>query len=382
MTQKTPETRKTLRVAGCGLRGTGYPNAWNTVQLLARQQLVQLSDCACWLPDDFHLWKLAKGTLSDRLRGAWLLASSTLISSLRLAASYRRGDWLYLPYPSLPMLWLLSWLPSRLRPVCIVDAYITVWDTLFQDRQLGKKQDQLSRWLLAAESRALRVASTVIVDTRANADHLSALFGVKRQRIRTFPLAIAPASLPQQRSTPPGNSRTRILFIGTFVPLQGTTVIAKAIALLADRDDLEFILIGDGQQATEAAQWLDGVSNVTWHRGWQPAETLANELAKADICLGVFGGDGKAARVLPFKLYMAMASGKAIITQAAHGTPDSAPAIPALAAAPNPDSLASAISSLVAAPEERLRLGKNACAYYQQHLASDQLAANWRALLE
>lgn len=380
--QQDPEAVRTLRVAGCGLRGTGYPNAWNTVRLLAQQKQLHLIDCAHWLPDDFHLWKMVKGSLRDKLRGGWLLASRTLSSSLRLAASHRRGDYLYLPYPSLPMLWLLSWLPTKLRPTCIADAYITLWDTLFQDRQLGKPKSRLSRWLLAAESRALRAASTIIVDTQANADHLSTLFGVPYQRIHAFPLAIDPRTLPTPSNTTRRTSnKVRVLFIGTFVPLQGTTVIAKAIAQLADRDDLEFVLIGDGQQADEAAQLLDGWINVTWLRGWQPPRVLATELARADICLGVFGGEYKASRVLPFKLYLALAAGKAVITQPAYSLPDGCPVVPVLSCTAEPQGLAEAIIQLAGSTQQRNALSRQAQLYFQQHLSAKRLSERWQQLL-
>lgn len=383
MTQKNRKTGKTLRIIGCGLCGPGYPNAWNTVQLLEQQKTIRIVDSAAWLPEDFHLWKMVRGSTRDRLRGIWLIASGTLRSCLRLAANHRRGDWLYLPYPSLPMLWLLSWLPAWLRPTCIADAYITLWDTLFQDRQLGKPQGQLSRYLLAAESRALRAANTIIVDTQANADHLSGLFGVPRQRIRAFPLAIDPQTLPAlDHPAAPKGGKVRVLFIGTFVPLQGTTVIAQAIALLADRDDMEFMLIGDGQQADEAAKYLKGLSNVTWLRGWQSPQKLATEIANADICLGVFGGEGKSSRVLPFKLYMALATSKAIITQSSHSTPDGVPPIPAIICTPEPKILAQSIEKLSADKTLRRIFQHKARIYYDQYLTSNELAKYWLALLD
>lgn len=374
-----------LRAAGCGLRGAGYPNAANTLQILKGQPYCSIENSACWLPEDFHLWKLARSSPPERIGGLLTLAAGNAKALRRLLVDYRRNEQLYLPYPSLPLLWVLSWLPARWRPRCIVDAYITLWDTLYQDRQLGTPQGLASRLLLRAERRSLRAAHRIIVDTRANAEHLSQLFDVPRHRIHALPLAIDPATLPPPGEGAPATDRpapVRVLFIGTFVPLQGTEVIAQAIALLGERSDIAFVLIGDGQQADTVAPLLLQQANVQWQRGWQPPEVLAQELACADICLGVFGGGGKAARVLPFKLYLAMAAGKAIITQQQHSLPDHCPAPPLLTCAPGPEALAQAISALAADRQRRDALGQQARSYYQQHLSAQALQQRWQQLLQ
>src|SRR3546814_13724760 len=83
---------------------------------------------------------------------------------------------------------------------------------------------------------------------------------------------------------------------------------------LREHEDLEFLIIGVGQQAEEAARWLHAHPRLTWWRDCQSPEELTDQLAQADICLGIFGGGGKASRVLLFKMSLAMAEGKDIIT--------------------------------------------------------------------
>lgn len=380
--------RRRVTVLGAALAGSGYPNARNTVSMLADMHQVEPVDRASWLPGDVHLWKLARGTWRERLRIAWLLGSRNLLALCRLARHVRPRQWVYLPYPSLPALWCLSWLPVRWRPRGIADAYITLWDTLYQDRKLGSTDGWASRLLLQAEARALRAAHAIVVDTQANADHLCQLFGVPRDRVHAFPLAVDAATLPTT-NTQPGfptataapHQRCRVLFIGTFVPLQGTEVIAQAITLLREQADIEFVLIGDGQQADTAALLLAGHPRLTWLRGWQPPSVLAAELARADICLGVFGGSGKAARVLPFKLYMAMAAGKAIITQHEYSLPDDCSTPPVLTCVAEPAALASCIIHLCADHTLRTQLASDARHYFEAHLSNSQLAARWQALL-
>jgi len=372
-----------ILVAGAGLRGSGYPNACNTLRMLRDTQKIEVVECGSWLPEDTHLWKVAQGPRRKALPLLLRLLSANVFSAIRLLLKHRSGDLAYIPYPGIFLLWLISWVPRRWRPRCISDTYITLWDSLYQDRNLGVATGRFARLLLRIETRALHAAERILVDTSANAEHVHQLFGIPRERIAALPLALDASSIPRPglRDAHNGASRkVRVVFIGTFVPLQGTTVIAQAIDALRGRNDLEFVLIGDGQQADEAAHWLQGNPAVTWLHGWHPPEILAQHLADADICLGVFGGAGKAARVLPFKLYMALAAGKAIITQPRYGLPDGVPPLPVMQAEPDPGALAAAITALAQDGQQRKHLGDQAALYFKEYLSATALASGWTEL--
>lgn len=375
------ETRARLFVAGVGLRGSGYPNACNTLRMLRDTRQIEVVECGSWLPEDTHLWKLAQSPRHKALPFLIRLLAANVVSVIRLALKNSSRDIAYVPYPGVFLLWLLSWVPRRWRPRCVCDAYITIWDSLYQDRSLGTAGSRSSRLLLWMEARALSAAEGVIVDTVANADHIHRLFGVARESIHAFPLALDATTLPVANPDHAASREIRVLFIGTFVPLQGTAVIAQAIEALRGQDNLEFVMIGDGQQAEEVAPLLEANPAVTWYRGWQPSHVLTRELALADICLGVFGGNGKAARVLPFKLYMALAAGKAIITQHEHGVPEDCPPIPALTCDACPQSLADAIRRLANDAGQRASLARHAMDYFEQQLSTDKLAQRWAALI-
>jgi glycosyltransferase involved in cell wall biosynthesis len=74
-------------------------------------------------------------------------------------------------------------------------------------------------------------------------------------------------------------------------------------------------LIGDGQ----LGGWLQGELARSRPPGlerehWVPYESLGHELAGSAICLGIFGTSAKAARVIPNKVYQAMAVGRPVVT--------------------------------------------------------------------
>lgn len=377
-----PPTKK-IYVAGAGLRGDGYPNAWNTVNILSSLDDLTVIDHSHWLPEDVKLWKLASGSKANALLGITSIVSSNLISLAKLLARTPARSLTYVPYPGIFILWLASWLPKRTRPRFICDAYITVWDSLYQDRNLGNSKSTASRILLSIESRALRAAEMVISDTTKNAEYISLTFGVARNRIRALPLALQP--LPE-RPRPPKkddvDNRVNVIFVGTFVPLQGTTLIAKSIHALRNAPDIEFTLIGDGQQAADASPWLGANPSVTWLRAWQPKDVIAKNIERSDICLGVFGGDGKAARVLPFKIYSALAAGKPVISQERYGLPENTPPPPLMTISSDVDSLSNAIQTLAHAPDQRREMGTAAAVYHEKYLSSNALKLIWRRMID
>ncbi len=372
-------------IAGCALGGSGYPNARNTTEVLRTINGVTVTDCAHWLPENFHLWKLARGKPIDKLSAAARIGLHSFISLCRVLSRYRQGDIIYVPYPSLPTLLPLSFLPPKLRPRVFCDAYITFWDSTFQDRRIADANGRFAKYLLAAESRALKSAEAVLVDTKENATNVQKLFALHPSRTHAIPLAIDTGLENDCGSEHPAEkidaNGVDILFFGTFVPLQGIRVVADAAARLAEDPNLRFTIIGTGQQASEVSEVFENCPNVTWIRDWQSADQLAGHIRRADICLGVFGGPGKASRVLPFKLYMALAAGKAIITQREMGTPSRVPAVPVRACAAEPNALAEAILDLSTDKYSRDMLANAARNYYVNHLSSKRLAERWQMLL-
>src|SRR3546814_104547 len=186
--KRAPDSKPTkVFVAGVGLRGSGYPNAWNTIRILRAQDDFEVIECGKWLPEEFRLWRFNKQPrLKAALQFAGLLAANAL-SVVQLLRLNRSRSITYVPYPSIFLLWLVSWVPARWRPLCVCDAYVSIWDALYQDRKMGNAASLVARLLLRSESRALRAAEAVLVDTEANAEHVSGLFNVPRERIRALP---------------------------------------------------------------------------------------------------------------------------------------------------------------------------------------------------
>src|SRR5205807_7264540 len=110
----------------------------------------------------------------------------------------------------------------------------------------------------------------------------------------------------------PVSDRVRVVFFGSFTPLQGAPVIGEALRLLADDNRFAFTIVGRGQDYDETRAAV-GAANVEWI-DWVEPEQLPYLVACQDVCLGIFGTGPKALRVVPNKVFQGAAAGTAIVT--------------------------------------------------------------------
>jgi glycosyltransferase involved in cell wall biosynthesis len=234
----------------------------------------------------------------------------------------------------------------------VVDLMISLWDTLAGDR--GRSSGIAASVLKGMDRMAVRCADLVLVDTQANAAFAVSALGARPERVAVVPVGADPTLFPP---VPCPEGPARAVFYGKLSPLHGLDTIVAAVR----RPGVPPLrLIGDGQ----LGPWLDaelsrdpprGVERVTW----VPYDGLGAEIAAATVVLGVFGTSGKAARVVPNKVWQAMAVGRAIVTAAGPATCDVlTDGVDALLVPPaDPDALAAALSRLAADDALCRRLG-------------------------
>ena len=104
-----------------------------------------------------------------------------------------------------------------------------------------------------------------------------------------------------------------VVFFGLFTPLQGTPVIADALARLADRSDVHVTMVGHGQEYQQCRELVPPTAAVDWLE-WVAPEDLPAVVARHDVALGIFGSTTKARQVVPNKIYQAAAAGCGVVT--------------------------------------------------------------------
>lgn len=113
-----------------------------------------------------------------------------------------------------------------------------------------------------------------------------------------------------------------VLYFGSVLPLQGTSVVLEAMTLLKENKNLFFYFIGPvkKQRMTsfnvgKSRQALCPVSDNIAYIDWLPQEQLAQYIGQADLCLaGHFHAEiAKAKRTIPGKAYIYKAMKKPMI---------------------------------------------------------------------
>ena len=177
------------------------------------------------------------------------------------------------------------------------------------------------------------------------------------------------------------------IFAGTIGMASGLGVVIRAARLLKEkgRDDIAFVLVGDGAIRDELlAQARDqGLKNVVMP-GLQPRERLPELLAAADACLVHFRKAELFTTILPSKFFEDAAMAKPIVLGfRGHAERMLREADCGLVFEPEDEhGLVAALEQLAADPELARRLGANGRAYVLPRFERRALAADYLRRLE
>lgn len=201
----------------------------------------------------------------------------------------------------------------------LIDPLISAYDKQLFERSKFPEGSARAGWLRKREQRLFQGADLVIADTPEHARFFAETLGVASSRLRVVYVG-AEESLftPGTRHAP--KSPIEVLFYGSFIPLQGPQVIVEA-ARRYHGPAVRWVLLGNGPLLAECKKKAKGLANITFE-GWLPYAKLPERIRRADILLGVFGATPKAQRVIPNKVFQALACGKPLVTGTAPAYPD------------------------------------------------------------
>jgi len=255
------------------------------------------------------------------------------------------------------------------RPI-VLNPLVSLADTLVSDRGRFAEGSAAARALAAIDRAAFRLADLVVADTAAHAE-LFAELGARHVEV-CFVGAEERLFRPEWRQP----EELTCLFVGKLIPLHGLETTLEAARRAPD---LPFRVVGSGQ--------LEGLlgsrpDNVEW-RPWVEYERLPDELCATGCALGIFGASRKAQRVIPNKVFQALACGAPVVTA---DTPAARELLTdgesALLVPPgDPDALVAALRRLAADPELARRIGASGRSAYEEHASEAILGARWRALI-
>lgn len=245
----------------------------------------------------------------------------------RWAAAYPRLIWRYARLPRHDAVLvnylglfdvLILWPFIRIRGVRMIwDVFISLYNTIVEDRNLIARHNPLAWTLWGLEWLALRIVDVAIIDTEAHAAYLRSTFSRSTRQVRSVFVGAESERfrIPTSLSRPPIDGRMQVLFYGQFIPLHGIDTVVKA-AKLSENEPIDWLLIGKGQEEARIRSLLDdlGPKYLKWVP-WVKYEQLIGYLASSHVGLGIFGNSDKASRVIPNKVYQILSANVPLITR-------------------------------------------------------------------
>ncbi len=229
----------------------------------------------------------------------------------------RNCDTVFVPYPAyldVLALWVSGYSREKL---VIVDAFLELHSTVVEDRKLIPSRSLRARLLKSFQKFTLGKADLVLIDTSEQAALMSKQLSGTGTHVAAVPVGID-ESIWTEIPCPDVTDRLSVLFWGTFIPLHGVEHIVAAARILESRGvDVDFQLIGDGQEAQKISSMLSEsmLRSLRWERRLVDTATLREAVTNAHIVLGIFGESAKSASVIPYKVHQSLASGRPTITR-------------------------------------------------------------------
>lgn len=203
----------------------------------------------------------------------------------------------------------------------VIDPMISLYDTVVHDRKIYKKRNLKAMYYYFLDWISFKFADLIILDTYEHIKYIANFFKIPEKKFRRILICkdeeiLHPLNINRTPSTDSSDKAEnfKVFFCGYFIPLQGIEYIIKAAKIL-ERENIIFDIVGKGQEYFKITRLTESLNlkNVNFI-GAVPYEELGSYMAETDVILGIFGGEGKALRVIPNKAYDAVAVKKPLIT--------------------------------------------------------------------
>jgi colanic acid biosynthesis glycosyl transferase WcaI len=186
-----------------------------------------------------------------------------------------------------------------------------------------------------------------------------------------------PLPQAQARTELGWDDRFTVLYVGTHGVTHGLMTIIDAAEQLRDRDDIHFVLVGEGSDKEDMIAQADkrGLTNITF-MDVVPHSLVPSLLAAGDVCLALVRKALVTEGILPIKMFEGMACARPIVLavdgEARRMAEQEAGAV--LYVEPgNATELASAILHLREHPDLAMELGQKGRAYVEARFDYDRL---------
>ena len=245
---------------------------------------------------------------------------------------------------------------GRARIPLLFDTFISLYDTIVEDRGLRGPSSAIGRATHAADTVACRLADLVLCDTPAHADYFAQ---ATRREPQSLPRPLARGAGGRLPAAARRRARAEPRRLPRDVrPAAGTADDRpRREAARAGRDPLPDHRRRPGTPHRRGARRRARRGATSSFPAACRSQDMPREIAAASLCLGIFGTSAKAGRVVPNKVFECLAVGRPILTADTPAIRDALAGEVATVPAGDPEALAREIRALLADPARLASLG-------------------------
>ena len=336
-------------------------------------------------------WVIINGLRKNGVEVVELRERPSRSSIFKLAFKYlflkKDFDLVIVGFPGQEIMFLAKLL---VRKPIIFDAFTSHYGGYILDRKKSSPKSIKAKYYRFLDKWSCKLADRVLLDTQAHIDFFVREFGLSVDKFRRVWIGANDDNFkPINRQdlfkqVLPVNDKFKVIFFGTYVPLQGVEYIIRAAKLLEHEKDIVFYFFGKGQDKPKCVKLTEelGLKNIEF-TDMIKSEELRSKIASADVVLGLFGNTPKTPLVIPNKVYEATAMRKPVITSDTHAirelfTEDDM----FLVNAANPNAIAQAIIKLKNDPSLRMRLAERGYMKFINNASSTIFGAQLKLIVE
>ena len=234
----------------------------------------------------------------------------------KFSGQLRKTDAIFIGFMAQPV---IPFVRILWRGKLISDAYFSLYDTFVNDKVRttpGSCSARICEWL---DQYMLQSSDLCLTATIEHANYFREKFDVPGAKLERLWVSANESTVPRNTLWPNNDKPFRVFFWGNYIPLQGVPTIVAAADQLK-HENIEFTLTGRGQtfdtcQAMISERNVTNVQLIDW---MTPAE-IHKQVSLSHLALGIFGTSAKAARVIPNKVFQALAMKIPVITRNSPG---------------------------------------------------------------
>ena len=233
-------------------------------------------------------------------------------------------DLILLHSPTIMQLFFAKYLSLTKRTPLIHDIFISKLQTFYYDRKVfdNKKILKFFYWIFyyVLDLFECVIPDIILLDTYNHIKFFHEKFNTPIKKFRRVLVGAQDDIFYPSDLEKTHDDNFIVGFWGTFIPVHGIEFIIKAAKILEKEDQINFVLIGEGQTYSKCKELVEKleVSSISFDpRNFfknNQLHLLVRLISEFDIGLGIFGESDKVFQVIPTKIYEGIAMKIPMIT--------------------------------------------------------------------